>query len=115
MAHTPLPWKVYEDEDELKSSYQPGIESANLSIVVIGYDFNSPDQGVQGKTTEEAWANAEFIVRACNSHYELLAACEALPDFDIENPDAADFKDNAASFMRAMKLARSAIAKAKGE
>ena len=45
---------------------------------------------------------------------ELLAACEAMPDFDIESPDAADFKDHASEFVRAMKLSRIAIAKAKG-
>lgn len=46
---------------------------------------------------------------------ELLNACQALPDFDIDNPDASDFKDNAGKFMKAMRLAKAAIAKALGE
>ena len=36
-------------------------------------------------------------------------AMQALPDFDIENPDAADFKDHASDFMRAMRLARTLL------
>lgn len=46
---------------------------------------------------------------------ELLEACQALPDFDIDNPEASDFKDNAEKFMRSMRLARAAIAKALGD
>jgi hypothetical protein len=40
---------------------------------------------------------------------KLLEACKALP-LDCEFEDAADFKDNAVAFMRAMQLAREAIA-----
>lgn len=38
-----------------------------------------------------------------------------VPDFDIDNPDASDFKDNAGKFMKAMRLAKTVIAKALGE
>lgn len=62
------------------------------------------------KTVPVARANAALIAAAP----DLLAACEALPDFDLERPDAADFTDHAADFMRAMRLARAAIAKARG-
>ncbi len=54
------------------------------------------------------------IARLKASNAELLAACEALPDFDTDNADAADYKDNAGAFARAMELAKAAIAKARG-
>jgi hypothetical protein len=63
-----------------------------------------------GEFKAEGRANAKIMTAAA----ELLAACEALPDFDIDSPDAADFKDNACAFMQAMLLARAAIAKTKG-
>lgn len=43
---------------------------------------------------------------------DLLAACEALP-LSCKFEDAADYKDNAMAFDRAMQLARAAISKAK--
>lgn len=61
-----------------------------------------------------ACTNAAYIVAACNAFPALLAACEAMPDFDIDSPDAADFKDHASEFMEAMRLARDAIAQARG-
>jgi hypothetical protein len=50
MEHTKLPWKISEDEND----------------DVFGICAMFAD--------ESAEANAEFIVRACNSHYELLEA-----------------------------------------
>jgi len=59
--------------------------------------------------SDEIEANGRLIAAAP----ELLAACKALP-LDCEFEDAADFKDNARAFLRAMEFARSAIAKAEG-
>ena len=59
--------------------------------------------------TEGCDADARLIAAAP----KLLAACEALP-LDCEFEDAADFKDNSERFLRAMRLARAAIAKATG-
>jgi hypothetical protein len=72
-AHTPLPWQVY-GPDGVK---WPGIEAASATIVVFGYD-DDDEAGVRGTEPgePEAKANAEFIVRACNSHYDLLEALE---------------------------------------
>ena len=58
-----------------------------------------------------------FEQRVANVHLaaaapDLLAACQLLPDFDIEDPDAADFKDHAHAFIAAMRAARAAIKKA---
>ena len=57
-------------------------------------------------STMYAQANARFIVRACNAHDELLAACEATANLiePIGRPDVQEAHD----------MARAAIAKAEG-
>lgn len=67
MKHTALPWHM-----ELEN-YEDGIDimlynkhNNDLATLHSGYYF----------TLEEAKANAEFIVRACNCHEELLEACK---------------------------------------
>lgn len=64
------------------------------------------------RTAEEQIANGKLIAAAP----DLLEACQALPIgiLDHDFIDAADFKDNAEPFLRAMRLARRAIAKATG-
>lgn len=58
------------------------------------------------RSEAETMANAAFIVRACNSHYELLEALEAM----VSEYVAGDHIKNLAAV-----AARAAIAKAKGE
>lgn len=53
--------------------------------------------------------HAAYVVCACNVFPQFLQACQTLP-LDCEFTDAADFKDNAAKFQEAMRLARIAIA-----
>lgn len=57
MKHTPLPWTQYENGGQ--------IYNANKSFVTC----------VQSTLCQE---DAAFIVRACNSHYDLVAALEAV-------------------------------------
>ena len=59
------------------------------------------------ESSEESRANAEFIVRACNSHDALLAACKALMT-RFEHTGEAWMDDPA------MVQARAVIAKAEG-
>lgn len=63
MSHTPTPWRTY----------------AGRAIV---FDADGNYVAYCGQShfieTEEQKANAEFIVRACNSHDELVAALEDL-------------------------------------
>jgi hypothetical protein len=59
-------------------------------------------------TPEHRMANAAFIVRACNSHEELLGACEKV--LDIIN----SYSHIPAQF-KACEILQAAIAKAKGE
>ena len=70
--HTPVPWKVYGNPGEW-----PGIDSDTISVVIYGEDGDF-ERGIRGESHEEAFANAQFIVRAVNAHYDLLAACETL-------------------------------------
>lgn len=71
--HTPLPWTV-----SIKFN---GAEIYNGNICIAD---------IYGKNRK---ANAEFITRACNSHYELLEALkdvcamfdEGVPEYEWEN------------------------------
>lgn len=104
MPHTPKPWRP-------AGGCYINIEAGDLAdgsfrnIARVGIDK------AHCPSDDECEANAALIIAAP----DLLAACEALPDFDIESPDACDFKDHALAFMTAMRLARAAIAKATGK
>ena len=66
--HTPLPWHLsgLEIKARIKTDY--GEKSLFVaSVIKHGY-----------KPTREEYESAEFIVRACNSHYDLLEACEEI-------------------------------------
>ena len=54
---TPGPWTVFDEDDRY-----PGIDSPKLSIVL--YDDVDGGAGVQGRTHEEARANARLIAAA---------------------------------------------------
>jgi len=64
MSHTKLPWKVYEDG----FGFSNGIEAKDSSIVRFG----------ECVPTKE---DAAFIVKACNSHYQLLLELTKLTGF----------------------------------
>lgn len=53
--------------------------------------------------------NAAFIVRACNSHYEILAALET-----IVNSEEMETGTFVCDFQSLQSVARAALAKAKG-
>lgn len=98
--HTPLPWKVYYAKNNgqviLGTGEENGCAIQNHS-------------GAFWRDDDEAKANAEFVVRACNSHYELLEALECLLD-------KADKEWGKSLVWRVTRdEARLAIAKAKGE
>ncbi len=71
VKHTPLPWKVkyyhtYGEEVMIDVSTSGGrIATVTLWAAACG-------------VKDIAGANADLIVRACNSHYELLEACQAV-------------------------------------
>ena len=67
MKHTELPWKVGYITAENEIDFEVGVET-----VEDNYWIGST--GLEEEPTGEA--NAEFICRACNSHYALLGACK---------------------------------------
>jgi hypothetical protein len=94
--HTPGPWRVNSGHGEL------WIESVKHGRVICAFEKHRT-----GQYTEQDGANAEFIVRACNAHDELLAACEAL----ISQYDAP----GGPALTEQVEAVRAAIAKARGE
>lgn len=109
--HSPLPWRVGKaDGQELSIDAPTGDPTLGYAkwdglAAVYGCDAD-PESGRLVMR-----ANAEFIVRACNSHDELLAALKGLHD------DIAEYAriNNLGGFDNHwMKAARAAIAKAEG-
>jgi hypothetical protein len=66
MGHTPTPWETF---------------STRSNGEVCIYDKRKPHQlvasAIQSDREYTAADNAAFIVRACNAHDDLLAACKA--------------------------------------
>ena len=89
MKHTPLPWSFEKHTAgaSIKGSGKEWIATLQISFV----------------DDIEAKANAEFIVRACNSHYDLLEACKKV----INNWGNLHPKDR--------QQLRNAVAKAEGK
>lgn len=69
-THTPVPWHIEEDGDALWIH-----DALNATIADVPPSMVMMDGG-DYELTDEDRANAEFIVRACNAHDDLLAACE---------------------------------------
>lgn len=63
--HTPTPWAISSNGFNI---YGP--PDAEGQVTFVASIFRKPIQDIED-------ANAEFIVRACNAHDELLAACKA--------------------------------------
>jgi hypothetical protein len=98
LDHTPLPWRYSERTNGLSAAREPK-EPIVAEIVRI----------------PEYKANARFIERACNSHYEMLACLETLRDMFQRNKNPEDFlRDFCSDNSLAIKI-HNAIAKARGE
>lgn len=111
--HTPLPWNrppAIDDETGEALPY-PGLEIRGPEYVQPGYENHGYVSdvvcvlGFSGHHNHQA--NAEFITRACNSHYELLSALRDLVQADTEQSDVG-------LQILAIEKARAAIAKAEG-
>jgi hypothetical protein len=79
--HTPLPWKPSDSGTGIWSADEP--LGKNKIIAICSCDAVS-------RPKDENTANAAFILRACNSHHELLAELEnivaAIAAADINDP-----------------------------
>lgn len=92
VKHTPLPWKA--EEGAARGAWIMGADEC-WSALACGDDDRT------------AIANTGFIVRACNSHYDLLVALK-----DCRN---AMYADNPADgWAEIISAADAAIAKAEG-
>ena len=96
--HTKGPWRSENamSSDFNKIRYITGPDCEKIAEVQQTEYYNSDTRMPQG----EALANAAFIVRACNSHYELLEALEAAKklmqkSITYENADTYNVIDKA--------------------
>ena len=108
-SHTPTPWVVEKNS----------VNAENGSVVSIAEcGFSAPGQSWSGtdySTSEHQAANAEFIVRACNSHDDLMAALEDMMAWaravSDEYIDGGDLRED---YRQALSDARDALAAGRG-
>lgn len=117
MKHTPLPWKMVSapnfDNGYVYTSIQPvNVDEETMKpLAMVGGEYHV----CRMSHTAAEWRfsyhrdNAAFIVRACNSHYDLLEALKELSDYYSADL-ASDFGNEAGR----MRKALAAIAKAEG-
>ena len=99
--HTPLPWH-FQDE-YIRADSENMDDSGN----VVADVYCKPST----THAEIMEANAAFIVRACNSHDELVAALESMMPERIGYGQSMSID----MYLNAVDKARAALAKAKGE
>ena len=79
-GHTPIPWRV-EDGTHLiwsDNAYDPGTNCVGCVVARGAQPFSWKGSR---PTADEQDANVAFIVRACNSHDDLLSALEEIVDY----------------------------------
>lgn len=99
--HTPLPWHWAKAR-----TMQHLHDTKNSCFAQISMPIWATVSHGENDMREQYKADAEFIVRACNSHYELLEALKHLARYEA-------FSDS--SWYPAIKAAQEAIAKAEGK
>lgn len=110
--HTPLPYNVSYDGKII------GPREGSSHIIVCEMPVWWPSDRNKGHASQDAQeANAQFIVTACNAHYDLLEACKSMLDwmeFTIPNLDRYKVPDRL-NYGGPISKARAAIAKAHGK
>jgi hypothetical protein len=99
--HTVLPWHY---DHQTKEIYILDDENEPCDVIADMETFKTP--------IDKAHTNGQFIARACNSHYELLAALEY---FVKENARGRYVMDDVCIDAITISQARAAIAKARGQ
>ena len=123
-VHTPLPW-VYEPGDSGDPSVgvsgsPPTIYDCDPDNPVVIAILNGPayhvpatdeyDEGLRFRGSIDG--NAAFILRACNSYYDLLAACElTLSEYFAWQ---GEFENEPGPLKDLLDVVKAAIAKATG-
>jgi hypothetical protein len=114
-VHSPLPWAVADgvvvstpiDAVEmvtLKGEDTPRVHHTGLVAIVYGHHV-----GPQGARVFTHDGNMDFIVRAVNSHADLLAALKAIARIHYNRLDA-----ESGSLTEHVEIAEAAIARAEG-
>ena len=100
LLHTPTPWAIQESEGVMWISE---IGKRDRSIIY-------PRGSLGGKEIVElAKKNAEFIVRACNLHDELVAAVRSFISYDESDQDEG--VTTMLNYADAIELCRAVLAK----
>ena len=99
--HTVLPWHY---DHQTKEIYILDDENEPCDVIADMETFKTP--------IDKAHTNGEFIARACNSHYELLAALERWEQYARDNGYSED--TNSGSYCSFLYGTRAIIAKARG-
>lgn len=100
IQHSPLPWRVEDDNSIYCTRPDEGPWYSHVAEV----------ESVSGDMPD--CINAQFIVTACNAHYDLVAALEACVE---ELEILADMYPKGRHRADSLTAARAALAKAKGE
>ena len=103
VKHTPGPWYYRKTKIDGITNYDVMAEDGEEDPWFIAMVMKSANPDLSGKE------NAAFIVRACNSHYEML---EALRELYLDL--VANDQDGLIEHVEPMRKARDAIAKAEG-
>jgi hypothetical protein len=118
VAHKPKPAAPAQQEKKMEAKHTPGPwkYEADDNVIIGGdglimtWQTRSIDVGVA-----ERDANAEFIVRACNSHDDLMAALEDMMAWaravSDEYIDGGDLRED---YRQALSDARDALAAGRG-
>ena len=125
--HTPLPWRwdeplAHADLNKrmlahIRLSSEPTSGGVLMAGAGVSYLVNDDERtnGILRAYIEVEPEDADFIVRACNSHYELVEALNAIASDCEALLDGADMAGMSTDDLLAAfyKTARAAIAKAK--
>lgn len=107
VEHTPGPWTVAKRNSKLVSLISANSEGGDANGGVYVAKTQGPDSD----------ANAAFIIRACNSHYDLIEALrearaalhQHYVDWDGEPEDAVPLQDARAKCDAAIAKAREGV------
>lgn len=102
--HTPLPWRDNGPYVTAKGDWHAPV------CILVSSEDPRPTAGAAAKTRAEADANGAFIVRACNSHAELLALAQRIAQLANE----VEAKDVHAAFYSIADEACALLDKAEG-